>query len=149
MANTRITVNGQQYDSPEAMPPDVRRMYEEAMRAWGASRAGGSGGGTQVFTGQVDPLGSGLVVNRIVTVNDRTYGSVDELPPEVRKVYEDALAGTSPQTTHPTSLHVSVNVSGPSIRADPMRPAWCRSSPTWSPGFGPSPYPWRSSSPWR
>ena len=28
---TRITINGQEYDSPEQMPPDVRQLYEQAM----------------------------------------------------------------------------------------------------------------------
>ena len=32
MANTKITINGQTYDGPEAMPPDVRHTYEKAMR---------------------------------------------------------------------------------------------------------------------
>ena len=116
MANSRITINGQQYDGPEAMPPDVRRMYEEAMRALGQTLASGQGGGSsQVFTGQAGQhLGGNLIVNRTIAVNDRTYGSVHELPPEVRQQYEAALKGAAPQMTQPkTSLHVSVNVSGP------------------------------------
>jgi len=119
MTNHRITINGQQYDSPEAMPPDVRRTYEEAMRTVGPSLASGhSGGSTQVFTGRADQrINASVVVNRTITVNDRTYGSVDELPPDVRQLYEDALKGAAPQVTHPkTSLHVSVNMAGPQVR---------------------------------
>lgn len=126
MANTRITINGQQYDSPEAMPPDVRRTYDEAMRTLGPAMARGqSGGSTQVFTGRAGQLGASLVVNRVVTVNERTYGSVDELPPDVRKIYENALEGAAPPTAHPeTSLHVSVNMAGPQGRTpdDRSRP---------------------------
>src|SRR6476661_4485505 len=92
MTNTRITINGQHYDSPEAMPPDVRRTYEDAMRAMVPSPASGpSGGSTQVFTGHAGPIGASVVVNRIITVNNRTYGSIDELPPDVRRLYDDAL----------------------------------------------------------
>jgi len=119
MTNNRITINGEQYDSPEAMPPDVRRMYEEAMRVAGPSVASGrSGGSTQVFTGRAGQrLGASVVVNKIITVNDRTYGSADELPPDLRKLYADALHGAAPQATHPkTSLHVSVNITGPKGR---------------------------------
>src|SRR5438093_5837781 len=100
MTTRKITVNGQQYDSPEAMPPDVRRMYEEAMRTVGPSLASGlSGGSTQVFTGRAGQSLGASVVNRVITVNDRTYGSVDELPPDVRKLYEDALKGAAPEVT--------------------------------------------------
>ena len=35
---TKITVNEKVYDSVDAMPPDVRAMYEQAMRAMGAAR---------------------------------------------------------------------------------------------------------------
>jgi hypothetical protein len=121
MGIDRITINGQHYDSPEAMPPDVRRMYDEAMRTAGPSLASGqSGGSTQVFTGQAGRIGASVVVNRNIVVNDRTYGSIDELPTEVRQLYEDTLKGAAPHasTTYPkTSLHVSVNLGRPQIRA--------------------------------
>jgi len=116
MDNTKITVNGQQYDSPEAMPPDVRRMYDDAMRTVGPSLASGqSSGSTQVFTGHAGQrFGASVVVNKVITVNNRTYGSLDELPPEVRQLYDDAIKGAAP---HPkTSLHVSVNMTGPQVK---------------------------------
>jgi hypothetical protein len=118
MTHSRITINGQHYDSPEAMPPDVRRLYEEAMRTLGPKLGSGPRGGTtQVFTGHAGHLGGSLIVNKTVTVNDRTYGSVDELPPDVRKMYEDALQGATPQGTRPTTrVHVSLNMAGPQIR---------------------------------
>ncbi|MGH7741611.1 MAG: hypothetical protein ACRENS_06260 [Candidatus Eiseniibacteriota bacterium] len=117
MAKTRITINGQEYENPEAMPPSVRQKYEEAMRLIGPSLAGGpSGGSTRVFT---TGLGKGadvnLTVNQIVTVNGRTYGSVHELPPELRKQYEDALKGSTPHSPK-TSVHLSLNVDGPQVR---------------------------------
>jgi hypothetical protein len=138
MTINRITINGQQYDSLEAMPPDVRRMYDEAMRMAGPSPASGlSGGNTQVFTGQAGGIGGSVVVNRIITANNRTYGSIDELPPDVRQLYEDALKSADPQatTTHPkTSLHVSVNLGRPRVRTlddsslTPAPPPFDRSS---------------------
>jgi hypothetical protein len=33
-----ITFNGQEYNSPDAMPPEVRRLYERARHANGGSR---------------------------------------------------------------------------------------------------------------
>src|SRR5882762_5224283 len=108
------------------MPPDVRRLYDEAMRTVAPSLASGQGGGnTRVFTSQAGGFGANVVVNRTITVNNRTYGSGDELPPDVRRLYENALKGTGQQATHPkTSLHVSVNLGGPKARTldDPNRP---------------------------
>lgn len=124
MIHNRITINGQHYDSPEAMPPDVRRMYEQAMRAMALSSASGQpGGSTQVFTGQAGDFGASMVVNRVIAVNDRTYGSVDELPPEMRKLYEDPARSASGQATHQpkTGLHVSINLAGPKVRTDSGR----------------------------
>ena len=54
-------------------------------------------------------------MNRTVTVNNRTYGSVDELPPDVRRLCDDAVkaAGQQAGTADPkTSFHVSVNFGG-------------------------------------
>ncbi|HKQ58856.1 MAG TPA: hypothetical protein VJY35_13410 [Candidatus Eisenbacteria bacterium] len=115
MTDHRITVNGQSYDSAESMPPDVRRAYEEALRTIGPSRAGGPDGSTQVFTSRAGSFGANLVVNRTITVNDRTYGSVDDLPPDMRRLYEEALQGGSTRQAR-TGLHVSVNLAGPEIR---------------------------------
>ena len=119
MADTRITINGEQYDGPEAMPPDVRRLYEEAMRSLGPGVA--SGLGTHAHTA---PLGGEVVVSRVVTVNERKFGSIDELPPEVRRMVDDARRGaTSPVTRPETSVHVSVNLAeGSSPPASGLRP---------------------------
>jgi hypothetical protein len=117
MTNTKITVNGRRYDSPEAMPPDVRRTYEEALRMM-ASASGQPGGNTQVFTGQTGHVGASVVVNRVITVNDRTYGNIDEMPPDMRKLYEAARTSASGQATHQprTGVHVSIDLTGPKVR---------------------------------
>src|SRR4030095_1629373 len=116
----RITINGQHYDDPDAMPPEVRRIYEAAMRTAESSLVSGERGwNTEVFTAQTGDHGSGVVVNRTITVNHRTYRSANEMPPEVRKLYDEALKPADPQaaTTHPkTSFHVSVNLGGSQAR---------------------------------
>lgn len=117
MSNTKITVNGQHYDSVEAMPPDVRRTYDEAMRTLAASQANAPGGGTtQVFTRKAGDVGACVVVNRTVVVNNRTYGSLDELPPEVRQQLEDIMHGAG-QTAHPKStFNLGLHLNGPQVR---------------------------------
>jgi len=70
---TRVTINGREVDRPEALPPEVRRAYEDAMRS-------------------VSGPGGGLVVENQVVVNGQTYRGLDDMPPEVRRLYEDAMA---------------------------------------------------------
>jgi hypothetical protein len=98
MADTRITVNGQHYDSPDAMPPDVRRLYDEAMRTVAPSLASGQGGANmQVITGHLgEHFGASIVVNRTITVNNRTFKNADALPPEARQA-------TGPRPIEPSS----------------------------------------------
>lgn len=118
MASSRITINGQRYDSPDEMPPDVRRTYEEAVRALGPGPASGlTPGSRQVLAGGSGAVGGDDVVKWGLTVNARTFGSIDELPPEVRRTYEDALRGaTSPVKRPETIVHMSVNMAEPDTR---------------------------------
>ena len=88
------------------------------MRLIGPSLAGGmSGGNTRVFTtGLGQGVDANLIVNKVVTVNDRTHGSVNERPPDVRKQYEDALKGLTPQAQSKASVHLLLNVDAPQVR---------------------------------
>ena len=65
---TKIRFNGQEYPSVEAMPPEVRQVYEQAL-----SKA-------RVQT------------STKVVFNGHTYGSLDEMPPELRSQYEQVMA---------------------------------------------------------
>lgn len=130
MANTRITINGQQYDSPDEMPPDVRRTYEEAMKTMSSLSTGPRGGTTQVYTGHAGPhLGGSLLVTRTLTVNNRTYGGLDELPPDVRQQVEGALGGAGTQVRPKTTVGLTFNIKGPQVQGlgragePPMPPA--------------------------
>ena len=112
MTHNRITINGQSYGSPDEMPPEVRGMYEDALRAAGQSFARGpKGGNTQVFTGPVGRhVKADMVVNKTIVVNNQSYGSLDELPPDVRQLYEAALRGEPTQGTPHTKLGFQVSV---------------------------------------
>jgi hypothetical protein len=78
---TKITVNGRDYDSIDQMPPDIREIYSQAMAAMRESET---------------PNTSGVVKKDIVshtvkesfTYNGRHYNSLDEMPPEVRSLFE-------------------------------------------------------------
>ena len=121
MGTNRITVNGQHYDSPEDMPPDVRRVYEEAMRAVAPQLGQAS---ETVFSARSGLVNTNIVIRKNVFVKNQKYDSLDAMPPEVRQLAENALeqAGVSTGVPSPgKGLHFSVNVgvSPPSSPAGP------------------------------
>jgi len=42
---------------------------------------------------------TGLKITRTITVNGKQYSSLDDLPPEIRQAYEQAMASGSKQVT--------------------------------------------------
>ena len=90
----KIVVNGTEYDSPDAMPPDVRAEYERALRLVQDMRQGGGLPGKTEQT--VETTRGGVSVNvhtRQVkyTVDGKTYDDPAQLPPAVRARVEQAL----------------------------------------------------------
>ena len=89
MRKTTILVDGEEYASVEAMPPEVRRVYEEtigSLREIGGKRTGGS---------HVVRTPDGVFIHSQdtkVTVGGETF-DLAELPPELRQVVERQLAG--------------------------------------------------------
>lgn len=67
---TKIRINGQEYNSPDEMPSEVRSLYEKAL----ASR------GIQVKT------------NSKIRFNGQSFNSLDEMPADVRTVYDSIMA---------------------------------------------------------
>lgn len=98
MITQRITINGRQYGSPDEMPPDVRRQYEDAMRAMGTALAAGKGSDTRhVISGPAGEIESSVVIRKT------SYKSPDEMPPEVRQLLESQQhAG---MTERPSTAH--------------------------------------------
>jgi len=90
----KIVVNGTEYDSPEAMPPEVRAEYERALRL---VQDMGQGGGVPGKAEQtVETMRDGVSVKVHTkqvkyTVNGKTYDDPAQLPPEVRARVEQAL----------------------------------------------------------
>lgn len=85
---TRIVFNGKEYSSVEAMPEEVRRLYEAAMSQLADADRDGI----------PDSLERGGTLNKFfnihhtsITVDGKTYGSVEDMPADVRRVYEEAM----------------------------------------------------------
>ena len=88
----KILINGQAYDSPDAMPPEVREQYEAALRLAGAS------GQAQTTI---------VRKNFIAMVNGKIVSSPSDLPPESRAELERLQA-----TAGSTGVHTSITVNG-------------------------------------
>lgn len=94
----KIVFNGAEYDSVEAMPPDVRAQYDKVLESLKQT------GGDEVLsalqrvssgTGGLGGLGglSGTIkaTYREIVVNGKKYGSLGDMPADVRRLYEQAL----------------------------------------------------------
>jgi hypothetical protein len=79
--STKITFNSKEYDSPEAMPPEVRQEYERAMEILKTGNVGG-----------FNPHVNIKLSTSVRFVHDgKVYGSLEEMPPEIRQKYEIAM----------------------------------------------------------
>jgi len=90
----KIVFNGKQYDSVDLMPPDVRKDYEVALETLRKS------GGEEILSVLQRDMGvTGTHIKatfREVVVNGKKYDSVDAMPPDVRRTYEQAIARLPP-----------------------------------------------------
>ncbi|HVH68868.1 MAG TPA: hypothetical protein VM716_13445 [Gemmatimonadales bacterium] len=82
----KIVLNGKEYDGIESMPPDVRKDYEtvlESLKTTGSDEVL-----SMLRSGEHTSIKATF---RDIVVNGTHYGSVDEMPPDVRKTYEEAV----------------------------------------------------------
>ncbi len=86
VVKTKIRVNGKEYASTQEMPPQIRAAYERALASLGSHAAHPSVGTASSHAQSDTPVAS------TITLNGQTYGSSDEMPAEVRALYNDAIA---------------------------------------------------------
>lgn len=81
-----IVIDGKTYNNVSEMPPEVRARYEQAMRGLEDVNRDGT---PDVFTAAtpVPVMSSG----RRFVVDGREYNSIEDLPPEARAKYEQAM----------------------------------------------------------
>jgi hypothetical protein len=85
---TKINFNGQEYDSPEAMPPEVRQMYQMMINMLADKNQDGM---PDIFAGGASNVKSTLFQTTQFIVDGKAYSSLDELPAEARQKYEQEL----------------------------------------------------------
>src|SRR5690349_9847345 len=83
-----ITFNGQEYDSPETMPPEVRRLYDLANQMFADQNRDGI---PDVFEHMADTGQATVLQTQQFIVGGKAYGSLDELPADARQKYEQAM----------------------------------------------------------
>jgi len=79
----RIIFNGREYSSADEMPADVREAYERITKTFADSDGDGVPDVIEGLGGNTVSTTTGKIV-----VNGREYSSVDEMPPDVRQIYE-------------------------------------------------------------
>lgn len=103
----RIQFNGREYASLEDMPAEERRRYEVVIRNLGPLMAGTGAKDAGIPSGPGDEASVRAVVNTRIVVNGREYGSADELPPDIRRLYDEATR----QAGGPGASNASVTFS--------------------------------------
>ena len=98
---TRIIFNGQEYDSPEAMPPDVRNAYQVMLDHLQDKDKDGIPDALQGRSDGKNALG---MLETSVTFNGRTLGGM-ALPASVHDLIGKVLAHGISKTTAPTEPH--------------------------------------------
>jgi hypothetical protein len=81
-----IVIDGKTYHSIDEMPPDVRQKYEEAMRSLGDANNNLIPDVVENITG-----GQTTVSNMKIVIDGKEFNSIDNLPPEARARYEEAM----------------------------------------------------------
>jgi hypothetical protein len=86
--NVKIVFNGHEYSNVEAMPPDVRQEYEVTLDLLSKTSDRG------MISKLLDAVGVRVqaTIRRRIVVNGKEYASADELPPELRQRFEQAVA---------------------------------------------------------
>lgn len=98
-----IVIDGKTYKSVDEMPEDVRRNYESAMSQLGDKDKNGIPDVLENLTNLADQNNNGMpdsvegmISNMIssttkIIADGKEYNSLDELPPDIRAKYEQAM----------------------------------------------------------
>src|SRR5687767_11770637 len=95
---TRIIFNGQEFGGVEAMPPDVRQAYQEAVGSFEDANRNGIPDILEQAGGNVIKLEQSSI-----TVNGRAYRGVEEMPVVVRRFFEEAMGQLESNRSDPSS----------------------------------------------
>jgi hypothetical protein len=88
---SKIFINGREYENLEATPPDARRLYEETVRGLVPHLPDADGNGVPDVLEAQGPAAQRTIIENKIIVNGRVYQSPEQMPADVRRLYESAL----------------------------------------------------------
>ena len=119
-----IVIDGKTYKSVDEMPEDVRRNYESAMSQLGDKDKNGIPDVLENLTNLADQNKNGMpdsiegMISNVVSstmkimADGKEYNSLDELPPDIRAKYEQAMGSLDAnQNGMPDFLEGMMNTS--------------------------------------
>ena len=110
----KITVNGVAYASVDAMPPDVRRIYEETVSRIPDLADRDGDGLPDMVGGEGLTVRNQTVVRKKFIVDGRTYEDEKDLPTEIREACRKAMHAVDTTPRIETSqVKMSFQLSGP------------------------------------
>ena len=89
----RFMYQGKEYSSLEELPPEARQVYEQVFKSLADNNHNG-----------IPDLLEGMTANTLVSalnaihLNGQNYNSVEEMPPEARRIYDKAMAAVAKWT---------------------------------------------------
>ena len=129
----KITVNGVTYDSVDAMPPNVRSVYEQTVANVPELADRDGDGIPDIVRSESISVRHGVIVHKKIVVNGTTYENEAAMPPDVRQLYERAMRSMSAGTVKKNVINLSFQVKGPGFTfrkafgggaaSQPMNPA--------------------------
>jgi hypothetical protein len=138
---SKITVNGVDYDSVESMPPEVKKIYDESLAATTEANRGGLGG-LDVVLAENHTMQRHGGVRQSFFVNGRTYASEQDMPADVREQYEKAMAMLKSGQVTKNDVKLTFVVQGPHFRFGKSAGSESPSQPdSGSPPVPPTPAP--------
>ena len=114
----KFTVNGVVYDSLEAMPPEARQMYEQALAEVPELADHDGDGIPDAMQSPGLSLKPRVVVRKKIIVNGVTYDNELAMPPDARRVFEQAVqaASTSDPAARKRQFKLWFEVGAPDLK---------------------------------
>ena len=129
MQQRLIVVDGQVYNDVNEMPPDIRALYEDALRNANRNGMPDPYANTDPFANQAGAIniqtGTPTVMNTTrFVVDGQTFDSLDQLPPEARAKYEQAMGKLDANRNGiPDIVEGMFNLSAQAPAAAPSNPS--------------------------
>ena len=127
-----IIIDGKTYKSVDEMPEDVRKNYEDAMRNLDKNQNGApdmlenltpfADNNNDDMPAAFEGMAANVMSSTKIIADGKTYNSLDELPPEIRAKYEQAMSSMDANRNGvPDFMEGMLNMSNQTTGNAPVR----------------------------